>query len=201
MMKKSSESFILASSSPRRYQLLKDAGYAFEVVSSNIQENAYPADGLGGAKYASVLAKAKAFDVALKYPDRLVLGADCIVEQNGDIIGKPADESDAKAILERLFSKPHQVISAIAFICIVDGTELIDTDSTTVYPRAVTDENIREYVKTGEWEGKAGAYGIQDPETDRFIEKIDGSYSNVMGLPMEKTVRYLDRLLNIRKYQ
>ncbi|AQQ71781.1 Septum formation protein Maf [Limihaloglobus sulfuriphilus] len=197
-MSKNNEPFILASSSPRRSELLKEAGYEFEVLPSGIDENAYPADGLSVFEYASILAKAKAFAVALKHPGRLVLGADSIVRQDDSIIGKPADAKDADSIIRRLFASPHELVSAVAFICIDTGTELIDTDVTTVYPKKISEDNIVDYVKSGDWKGKAGAYGIQDPQSDKFIERIEGSFTNVMGLPMEKTSRYLDRLLRLR---
>jgi septum formation protein len=198
-MSKNNEPFILASTSPRRSELLKEAGYEFDAVPSGIDENTYPADGLSVFEYASILAKAKAFAVALKYPKKLVLGADSIVRQGDSIIGKPVDAADAESIIRRLFSGPHELVSAVAFICIDTGTELIDTDVTTVYPKKISEGNILDYVKSGQWHGKAGAYGIQDPHTDKFIERIDGSFTNVMGLPMEKTSRYLDRLLRFRQ--
>ena len=175
---------ILASSSPRRKQLLAEAGYKFTCVDPDIDESAFDTEGTSPCEYAERLALAKARSVAEKFPDCLVIGADTVADFGGEIIGKPADAKEAEEITRRLFSRPHKVITAVAIVRIVDGTEIVESDSTTVYPKKLTDKQIAEHIKGGSWRGKAGAYAIQEGG-DEFIERIEGSLTNVMGLPME----------------
>ena len=182
--------FILASASPRRQQLLTQAGYRFEVVPSAVDEATFEEDGIDSETLCARLARAKAAEVAARFPDRLVLGADTVVDDDGHIIGKPADAAHAEAITRRLFSRPHKVITGIALVCIAKGIEIVETDITTVYPRQLTDAQIADHIAGGNWQGKAGAYGIQETG-DAFVERIDGSFTNVMGLPMERTRRLL----------
>lgn len=186
--------FILASASPRRNDLLAAAGYVFDAVPSTVDEQAYPKEGISPSQHAMVLAKAKALDVARRNPDRLVIGSDCVVEFENQIIGKPFDASDALNIVRRIFSGPHKVITAVAFIDINRGIERVCLDTTTVYPKKITEEQIRKHIDSGLWEGKAGAYGIQE-KGDEFIDHIEGSFTNVMGMPMEMTIRMLDEIL------
>ncbi|MHC4569576.1 MAG: Maf family protein [Planctomycetota bacterium] len=161
---------ILASASPRRRQLMTEADYKFTVVKPDVDESAFPTDGVDAADYARKLALAKANDVAVDF--------------QGQIIGKAVDAEDARRITEKLFSKPHKVITGVAIVRLADGTELIAGDTTTVYPRKMTAEQIAEHIAGGSWHDKAGAYAIQETG-DKFVEKIDGSLTNVMGLPME----------------
>lgn len=189
---------ILASASPRRKELLKEAGYKFKVVPSQVDESAFPAEGLSSVEYSKQLALAKANDVAKKYPDCLVIGADTVVDFDGQIIGKPIDAKDAERITRMLFSKPHKVITGIAFVY-KRGTgfqpvqarpgwpcrdlQIVEADTTIVYPKKLTDAQIAEHIKSGVWHGKAGAYSIRD--NDPFVDHIEGSFTNVMGFPME----------------
>jgi septum formation protein len=177
-------SIILASASPRRKELLADAGYEFKVVVPDIDESAFLPERLEPCQHAKQLALAKAKTVASKYPDSLVIGADTIVDFNGQIIGKPTDADNAEKITRTLFSKPHKVITAVALVRLSDNTEIIESDITKVYPKKMTNEQIIEHIKSESWRDKAGAYAIQE-NGDEFIEKIEGSLTNVMGLPME----------------
>jgi len=188
---------ILASASPRRRQLLSEAGYAFTVVRPNIDESAFSTEGIKAAAYARRLALAKAKSVAQTYPDCLVIGADTVVDFQGRIIGKPADAKDAEAITKKLFSAPHKVITGIAIVRLRDNTELVESDSTTVYPKRMTAEQIAEHIKGGSWRDKAGAYAIKETG-DEFIERIEGSLTNVMGLPMG-LLEQMWRSINERK--
>ena len=181
---------ILASSSPRRKQLLAEAGYKFTCVHPDIDESAFIAEGVSPCEYAERLAIAKARSVAEKFPDSLVIGADTVADFGGEIIGKPADAKEAEEITRRLFSRPHKVITAVAIVRISDGTEIVESDSTTVYPKKLTESQIAEHIKGGSWRGKAGAYAIQEGG-DEFVERIEGSLTNVMGLPMELVQRLL----------
>ncbi len=183
--------FILASASARRKDLLERAGYKFDVVVSGVDESAYP-DDIDPKEYAKILAMAKAKNVGQKFPDRLVLGADTIADFNGNIIGKADDAKHAEEIIQKLFSMAHKIITAVALVKIDAGLELVETDTTVVYPRQMSAEQIDSYIKSGVWKGKAGAYGIQETG-DEFIEKIDGSFTNVMGLPMELTEKLLKK--------
>lgn len=184
---------ILASVSPRRKQLLTEAGYEFTVVPPEVDESAFTFDGISVCEYAERLALAKAKAVADKFPDSLVIGADTVAESQGEIIGKAADEKDAERITRKLFSEPHKVITGVAIVRIAEGVEIVESDTTTVYPKRLTDEQIAEHVKSQSWRGKAGAYAIQE-SGDAFVERIDGSLTNVMGLPMELLERMIGRV-------
>lgn len=175
---------ILASASPRRRQLLSDAGYRFEVVEPDVDESVFPTRGMTTREYAETLALAKARSVAPMYPNHWVIGADTIADFDGEIIGKPIDADDAERITKKLFSAPHKVITGIAMIRLCDSVERVESDVTTVYPKMMTAEQIAEHVKGGTWRDKAGAYAIQETG-DAFVERIEGSLTNVMGLPME----------------
>ena len=185
--------FILASASPRRKQLLKKAGYKFQVVRPKIDESAFLSARISPCEYARRLALAKARSVAEKFPDHLVVGADTVVDFEGQTIGKAVDAKDAERITEKLFSAPHKVITAIAIVKAVDGIEVIESDTTIVYPKKMSEAQIAEHIKGGSWRDKAGAYAIQETG-DEFVEKIEGSLTNVMGLPMELLERLLRKL-------
>jgi septum formation protein len=187
-------SIILASTSPRRKELLAEAGYEFMVVAPDIDEGVFGAEYIEPCAYAKRLALEKARSVAGDFPDRLVIAADTVVDFDGGIIGKPADAKEAEEITRKLFSKPHKVVTAVALVRLEDGVELVESDITTVYPKKMSEEQMAEHIRSGSWRNKAGAYAIQE-EGDKFIEKIDGSLTNVMGLPMELLGRMLRRVL------
>jgi len=184
---------ILASTSPRRRRLLTEAGYTFTSVTPEIDESTFPVEGYKACEYAKRLALAKARSVAAKYPDSFVIGADTVVDFAGEIIGKPTDAREAEQITKRLFSRPHKVITGVAIVRLSDGTELCESDTTTVYPKKLTAQQIAEHIGSGSWQDKAGAYAIKETG-DAFIERIDGSLTNVMGLPMELLQSVLDGL-------
>ena len=184
------KTLILASASPRRRQLLVEAGYRFDVVPSSVDESAYAASGTAAADYARQLALAKARDVAGRFPQHWVIGADTVVECDGRIIGKPADAGEAERIVRLLFSKPHRVVTGLAIVRRADGFERVDSDTTIVVPRPMTEEQIAQHIRCGTWEGKAGAYAIQE-NGDAFVERLEGSFTNVVGLPMELLRRML----------
>lgn len=184
---------ILASASPRRKQLMTEAGYKFTVVTSDVDESVFLTDGVSVCDYTKQLALAKANSVASEHPTSLVIGADTVVDFQGRVIGKAADAKEAQQITEKLFSTPHKVITGIAIVRLSDNTRLLDSDTTTVYPRKMTAEQIAEHVAGGSWKDKAGAYAIQETG-DEFVEKIEGSLTNVMGLPMELLESLLVRL-------
>lgn len=191
---KNIDSMILASASPRRKQLLEQAGYKFKVVVSNIDESAFSAKGVDPHEYVKKLAFAKARDVAGKFPESIVIGADTVVDCGGLIIGKPADAEEAEKITRKLFSRPHNVITGIAVIRLKDDLEIVHSDTTIVYPKKMTEKQIQQHIEGGLWEGKAGAYGIQET-ADEFVERVEGSFTNVMGFPMELVERLLRGIL------
>jgi septum formation protein len=194
MSKQFQYSFILASASPRRKQLLTEAGYKFKVIRPDIDESVFPTKDVEPCEYAERLALAKAKNIAEQHPDCMVIAADTIAYFEGEIIGKPADRSDAERITKKLFSKPHKVITGIAIIRLRDGIEINQSDTTTIYPKKLTAEQITEHIKSGTWRDKAGAYAIQE-NGDECMERIEGSLTNVMGLPMELLERLLKRFI------
>ena len=193
MHNKTSFQFILASKSPRRRELLKKAGYKFEVAEPLINEKDFVAEQTSPCEYAKRLAIAKAMSVAQRFQDKIVVGADTIVDFDGRIVGKAADAAQAEKIIRLLFNAPHRVITGLAIICKRKNLEIADSDTTIVYPRPMTEEQIAEHISSGVWRDKAGAYAIQE-NSDRFVEKIEGSLTNVMGMPMELFERLLKRI-------
>ena len=180
---------ILGSSSPRRRDLLSEAGYEFEVGLPHLPEPTDLPASLSPTEYAERLAHFKANCVAESRPGECVLGADTVVAVNGKIIGKAADETHAVEMLTERSATPHKVITGIALL----GPEKkfsIAAETTIVTMKPMTAKEIRDYVNSGEWKGKAGAYAIQET-ADRFVEKLDGSFSNVVGLPMELLLQLL----------
>lgn len=184
---------ILASSSPRRRQLLAEAGLQFQVVAPPLPEPNQQSEGLSPAEHAEALAYFKARAVADLHPDALVLGADTVVAAAGRLLGKADDPEQARAMLESLSGTRHQVITGVALLG-PGGKRLITSDVTWVTMRKMTGQEIQAYVDSGEWVGKAGAYAIQ-MTADRYVEKLEGSFSNVVGLPMELVTRLLRVLL------
>jgi septum formation protein len=175
---------ILASASPRRKLLLEQAGYSFDIVVPDIDEAAHLNDSISAVAYTKLLAFEKAQAVAHKHPGALVIGADTIVYADGRIIGKADDHNHAREIIELLFSRPHEVITGIALLKSDERIRIVESVTTVVYPKKLTPDQIDGHIQKGDWQGKAGAYGIQETG-DEFVERIDGSLTNVMGFPME----------------
>ncbi len=190
------ESIVLASASPRRKQLLAEAGYKFTVCPADIDESAISPKGLKPCEYAKRLALAKAKNVAAEFPDHIVIGVDTVIDFEGQIIGKPHNAKEAEEITRKLFSKAHKVITAVAIVRLNSGIEMVSSDTTTIYPKKMTDEQIAKHIRGGSWRGKAGAYAIQETG-DEFVERIAGSLTNVMGLPMELLQKMLTQLAEV----
>lgn len=183
---------ILASQSARRRELLAEAGYAFQVVPSTVDESMFGTEAVEAAEYVRQVALAKARDVAGRFPQHLVIGADTVVECDGRIIGKPLDAAEAEQIVRRIFSKPHKVVTGLAIVRRADAMEWVDSGTTIVYPRPMSEEQISRHIQGTTWQDKAGAYAIQEGG-DAFVERIEGSFTNVVGLPMELLRRMLQR--------
>jgi septum formation protein len=170
---------ILASRSPRRSELLAAAGIAFDVLAADIDET--PRDGEAPGAYVERLAIEKARAVLALRPDATVLGADTTVTIDGLNLGKPVDASEATDMLRRLQGRAHEVLTGVALVS-ADGVQSA-VDRTRVWFDSMTDEDISWYVESGEPVDRAGAYAIQGLAS-RFIPRIEGSYSNVVGLPV-----------------
>jgi septum formation protein len=186
---------ILASASPRREHLLREMGLTFVVVRpGNVEEL------LGGAApdvVAMQNAQRKARAVAGRHPDSMVLGADTIVVLNGKIFGKPRDRDEAGRMLEQLAGRQHEVITAVCLLHRSLDTELTFADRTRVWMRSLTRLEVADYLNKIDPLDKAGAYAIQE-HGEGLIERIDGSYHNVMGLPTERLRATLERVGMLR---
>lgn len=179
---------ILASKSPRRRYLLEQAGLLFRVVPSNIDETSIPIS--SPENYVRVLSEAKANDVAPEYPDKWVIGADTIVLQEGRILGKPDSKREARAMLKRLSGQTHQVLTGYAICCKSKNRSFSETITTDVLFKTLTNTEIEWYIHTQEPFDKAGAYAIQGLGTF-LVKRINGSYTNVVGLPVCEVIEFL----------
>lgn len=172
--------FVLASRSPQRVQLMRDAGYTFETDPADIDETNVPAD-LDAVGVARYLALAKARRVAERHEDACVIGADTVVALDDQLLGKPDDADHARRMIRSLSGSTHRVITGVAVI--TAAAEAVDHAVSHVTMRKLTDTEIEAYVASGDWAGKAGGYGIQDD--DPFVTCTEGPADNVIGLPME----------------
>ncbi|GAB6095537.1 Maf family nucleotide pyrophosphatase [Desulfatiferula olefinivorans] len=179
---------ILASRSPRRKYLLKQAGLAFDVIPSTVDENEITVT--EPDHYVRYLAEIKARDVAENYPSSWVLGADTIVLIDGMILGKPLCRDDARKMLKRLSGRTHVVYTGFCLTCVDRGRLISRTVSTNVRFKDLTDHEIDWYIHTPEPFDKAGAYAIQGLGTF-LVKSIDGSYTNVVGLPVCEVIETL----------
>ncbi|MGZ4844657.1 MAG: Maf family protein [Candidatus Angelobacter sp.] len=171
---------ILASSSPRRQELLREIGVPFRVHAAHINEDQITGEAPGA--YALRLAREKAEAVAVQYPQSYVIGADTIVVVDGEVLGKPKDQGDAVRMLWRLSGRGHEVTTAVSVVA--PGTLAETRASTTkVYFRELAEDEIQRYVAGGEPMDKAGAYAIQGGAS-RWADRIEGEFSNVVGLPL-----------------
>lgn len=174
---------ILASSSPRRKEILSQYFDSFKVVVSDVDERAL---NLSPDKMSLDLAKQKGNCVYAKHPNDIIIACDTIVIFNNEIFNKPIDKNDAKRMLKALSGNKHSVLSS--YIIISKDIEIAKTVKSTVYFNELDDKLIEEYIKTGSPLDKAGAYGIQD-ECFCLVKKIIGSFNNVKGLPIEEILK------------
>ncbi len=186
-------SLILASASPRRVELLRQIVAAFEVVPSDATELAD--EHLSPYELCQLNAHRKARAVAKRFPDTLVLGADTLVFLDREILGKPADLTEAEQMIARLQGRTHQVITGVSLIHLRPHRERIFAVSTDVRFRSLNAEQVRDYLSRIDPLDKAGAYAIQE-HGELIIEEISGSYSNVVGLPVERVREELGGWLN-----
>lgn len=183
----------LASNSPRRRELLALGGWSFHVRPAEVDETPRPGETPGGYVLRLAVEKARAAAALRDLPGQVVVGADTSVAVDGSILGKPADDAEAAAMLRRLRGRVHQVYTGIALLRRSDGALVTDLCATDVPMRAYRDEEIAAYVASGDPLDKAGAYAIQHPGFHP-VEALDGCYASVMGLPLCHLTRSLRRL-------
>jgi septum formation protein len=189
---------ILASTSPRRQQLLREAGFVFEIDPADIDEESFPS-GMSPSDVARYLAESKAKVVAARHPDAVVLAADTVVTFGEKLLNKPKDPADAKMMLQLLSGTTHLVITGVAVLHLENNFSRITRVMSAVTMRALSASEIERYVASNDWQGKAGGYGIQDadlfpadhPSAPPFIVKHAGSKTNIVGLPMSVTRQLL----------
>ncbi len=188
---------ILASRSPRRRQLMSDAGYRFEVCPADESVEDGVNLSLPPDQLVAELARRKAEEVVSRgnptvRPGDLVLGCDTVAEVDGHILGKPTGRDDARRMLQSLRGRTHRVLSGVCLWKVGQARPMVEVDRTILRMDLIQDRQLEAYLDSGQWEGKAGAFGYQDQI--EWIHVLQGSESNVVGLPMELFAGMLDRL-------
>ena len=195
---------ILASKSVDRYKILNRLNISFETLDTNINESNYKDQYSDPIDLVKELAKAKALKAKelLRSEENgtIIIAADTIVEFNGKIIGKAKNEIEAFQILKSLANRSHNLITGIAITSVDDTKIIIDYDTTVVTFLDLSDDDIRNYLKSEEWKGRAGAYSIRD-RASLFVKEIRGSPSNVIGLPMQKIFKILKTEFNLNLFE
>ncbi len=181
---------ILASESPRRRELLSALGVPFRVVPSGVDETPLP--GESPARFVRRAALDKGMEIAGKHPSSHVLSADTIVVADGKILGKPRDRGDARRMLSILAGREHRVYTSVCLLCAGRGYRDAGTEVTRVVFRPLTRSEVAAYARTGECDDKAGAYAAQGAGM-LLIDRVAGSFTNVVGLPMTRVVGMLQR--------
>ncbi len=179
---------ILASASPRRKQLLRDSGYSIEVDPSGIDEPE-PSGPTDVRLYVAELAWRKAFTVASRRSDGLILAADTACAVAGEILNKPIDRDDADRMIRLQEGRDTDVVTGLILFRVETADWVGAIETSTVHFRRLTDAERLDHLDSRRWEGKAGAYGVQDQ--DDYIRVVRGSWSNVVGLPMERLAKLL----------
>ena len=186
------KSNILASASPRRKDLLNQIGIDFSIIPSNINEDFRL--NLPPEAFTEHWAREKALNISKDHPSSLIIGADTVVVLDGQILGKPKDENDSKEMLLKLSGKTHEVITGISLIHIDSKIDITFNGRTYVSINTLTISDILQYIRIYKPFDKAGSYGIQDGFSVH-IDKINGCYYNVMGLPLSKFYSYYSNVL------
>jgi septum formation protein len=182
--------FILASSSPRRSELLRELGVVFEVLPSDASEVHH--EQLTAGEISQINAYRKARAVAKRFPDALVLGADTLVYLDTTLFGKPANFEDAYRMLKQLQGHTHQVVTGVCLMRLRVHRQRVFAESTEVKFRSLTTKEIKDYLSRINPLDKAGSYAIQE-HGDKIVENISGSFSNIVGLPLERLKEELSR--------
>ncbi len=182
--------FVLASDSPRRKAILEQAGFSFQVRPARVTEAREPGEAPEAFSRRVALEKARA--VAAELKEGIVIGADTVVVVGVEVLGKPASPEEAAAMLRTLSGRAHRVLTALAVVETSTGREETAIEETRVWFRPLTEEEIAAYVATGEPLDKAGAYGIQE-RGGLLVERVEGDYLNVVGLPLVRLKELLER--------
>ncbi|MBT4423887.1 septum formation protein Maf [Candidatus Bathyarchaeota archaeon] len=180
---------LLASSSPRRFELIRELGWDFKVANPTVVEDEESMNPVERVE-VNALRKARSIEGCQGY---LIIGADTVVFHEGEILGKPGESGKAAMMLRKLSGKPHKVYTGVTILNSDTGEMLTRHEETTVWFKELDDETIETYVATGEPLDKAGAYGIQG-EAGALVDRIEGSYSNVVGLPLELVREMLNKI-------
>jgi septum formation protein len=181
---------VLASTSPRRRELLSAAGYRFRIVSPGTEAECGVCSGESPVEFVARIAYQKAADVVARIDSGLVLACDTVAECGGQILGKPHDERHARQMLELLSGRKHRVYSGLCLWSTPEGEPRVEVERTTLAMRCLGPAEIDDYLASGLWEGKAGAFGFQDRLG--WLTILEGSESNVVGLPMERLAKMLE---------
>jgi septum formation protein len=186
---------ILASTSPRRAEILRNAGFVFDVLPTHADETSRPSEAAEDYVRRIAQAKAHAARKQLRATDEpaIVIAADTVVLAEGQILTKPQDAADARRMLRMMSGKSHELLTGLATLRLPDGAETRHIERTRVELLPISDDEIESYLRTGESFDKAGAYGIQGV-AGRFVARIEGCYFNVMGLPLSRVWRAIREL-------
>nr|VFK61075.1 MAG: septum formation protein [Candidatus Kentron sp. TUN] len=185
---------ILASQSPRRRQLLANAGYDFITIPPGESAESGVYSGELPDKMVMRLARQKAFDVVMRVERGIVLGCDTVAECCGRILGKPSDVEHAREMLQLLQGNEHRVLSGVCLWEVETSRHAVEVAVTQLVMEPLSDNRIEDYLASGQWQGKAGAFGYQDGHD--WLRVLEGSESNVVGLPLELLREMLERMFN-----
>ncbi len=183
---------ILASKSPRRKDIMEKNGFEITIDPSLIDEDA--SDISDPTERVKEIARRKAVEVAVRHSDSIIVAADTFVWFEGREIGQQETDEDAYSTMKRLLGKTHEVYTGICIINTGTGLILQDTDCSEVTLKDVSEDVLRQYITSGKYKGKAGAYCITDPEFESFVGKVKGSWNNILGLPVWKTRKMIDEV-------
>jgi septum formation protein len=193
-----SSKLILASRSPRRRELLEEAGYRFEVCPPSEEAECGLCSSETPAQLVARLAYQKAADIARRVAEGIVISCDTVVQCDGQILGKPVDEMHARQMLQSLSGREHHVFSGLCLWKIPNSQPQIRVAMTTLRMDTLTHTQLEEYLASGQWEGKAGAFGYQDRLG--WVHIVEGSESNVVGLPMELLAEMLNGINSVLRH-
>ena len=188
---------ILASSSPRRKQLLEDAGYTFTVVAPDDSAESGPCSNCSAAELVAQLAFRKAANVVAKVESGIVLAADTVAECNGQILGKPRDVDHAEQMLQLMSGQKHRVLTGVCLWNLANDQKQMNVEITTLFMEPWQNSDLQDYLDSDQWIGKAGAFGYQDNLP--WVRIIEGTESNVVGLPMETLASMLKKMIESEK--
>lgn len=182
---------VLASKSPRRKEILEDASFFVEADISGVDEDIVKAQVPDLLKLSKTLAEMKVQAVSKRHKNSIIIGADTLVSFNGEEIGQQKTKEDAKKTLIRLSGKEHEVITGVCVLNTANGKKASGNVISKTRLKNLDESEINEYVNSGLYMGKAGAYNIDDPEFKSYVESVKGSFTNIKGLPIEKTMKMI----------